>query len=185
VTTRRKRGKPARWPWRSRLDMFLFFRPLGFPGFFFSSCFSGAFLALFYLVTPAPQHHSPPPTSPSTCPSLPPPSKHPAHQHHSPPLPLSRTSPTSTFSTAAPTFFFPPPWFFSFSGAFTTAEISRKDAQHTPAPSPAPATTSSSASGPVNARLALLSLHGWTVSLHRILILGYLGGSGGKKWALA
>lgn len=153
MTTRRKRGKPARWPWRSRLDVFLFF-----PLFFWR----------FSILLP--QH----PSTPAPFPPLISPAPFLA-------LPLPRHSPQQHQLSSPPPLVF----FFSFSGAFTTAEISRKDAQHTPAPSSAPTTTSSSASGPVDARLALLSLHGWTVSLYRILISGYLDGSGGKKWALA
>lgn len=191
MTTRTKKGKPARWPWRSRLDVFFFpFSAVGISGFLFFFLFfwrfSGAFLSC-YPSTPAP---SPPPTIPSTSPSTSPP-----HQTLSTPAPfppLISPSPFARFpyldiQHSSTNFLLPPPlvFFFSFSGAFTTAEISRKAAQHTPAPSSAPTATSSSASGPVDARLALLSLHGWTVFLHRILIPGYLGGSGGKKWALA
>lgn len=75
MTTTRKRGKPARWPWRSRLDVFFFsFSAVGISGYLFLFLFfwhfSGAFLSC-YPSTPAP--FPPPQLPPALAPRFPPP----------------------------------------------------------------------------------------------------------------
>jgi len=115
VTRRRKRGKPARWPWRSRLDVVVFFPAVGISGFPFLFLFFWRFSCAFlscYPSTPAP---SPPPTIPSTSPSTSPP-----HQTLSTPAPFPPLISPSPFARlpyldihhSSTNFLFPPPSFF-------------------------------------------------------------------------
>jgi len=145
VTTRRNRGKPARWPWRSRLDVFLFFSAVGISGFLFLFLFFWRFSCAFlfcYPSTPAPFPPPPPPkTSLSTSPSLPPP---PNTQHSStslpslfPPspcpflaLPLPRHSAQQHQLSPSP----PPSFFLFFLGRFyNRLDISKRRTAHTSA----------------------------------------------------